>query len=252
MVSFGCPRPSPSGRNVPWRGDEGLGLFVAPICGTVGVPSCRRGRTNGRSVTGRRSRGSTKRAAGYLSARRSVARARPAVCAADAAARDRRLLARASAARRSPGAGAGGKAAARRTAGLGGSAARNGGLPATFRTPPAPYRERAYARGPGFCCVCGQPVYRFGWHVDLWDAGPNKNATWHCACVIAWQFWNAPSGEARLASAPAGPALRAERRPACGRPPKSIIACRCSGCGANCATRRGRSCSTTGACRTCR
>jgi hypothetical protein len=24
------------------------------------------------------------------------------------------------------------------------------------------------------------------------------NANWHCACVIAWQFWNAPSGYARL------------------------------------------------------
>jgi hypothetical protein len=75
---------------------------------------------------------------------------------------------------------------------------RKSGLPITFRTPPAPYRERAYTLGPGFCCVCGQPVYRFGWHVDLWDAGPNKNANWHCACVIAWEFWNAPSGEAAL------------------------------------------------------
>jgi hypothetical protein len=75
---------------------------------------------------------------------------------------------------------------------------RKNGLPATFRAPPAPYRERAYAKGPGFCCVCGQTVYRFGWHVDLWDTGPNKNATWHCACVIAWQFWNAPSGKAGL------------------------------------------------------
>jgi hypothetical protein len=75
---------------------------------------------------------------------------------------------------------------------------RRDGLPTTFRAPPAPYRERAFARGPGFCCVCGQPVYRFGWHVDLWDAGANKNAAWHCACVIAWQFWNAPSGEVRL------------------------------------------------------
>jgi hypothetical protein len=46
--------------------------------------------------------------------------------------------------------------------------------------------------------VCGQPVYRFGWHVDLWDSGANKNANWHCACVIAWEFWNAPSGEAAL------------------------------------------------------
>ena len=71
---------------------------------------------------------------------------------------------------------------------------RKSGLPTTFRTPPAPYRERKYARGAGFCCVCGQPVYRFGWHVDLWNAGTNKNANWHCACVIAWEFWNAPSG----------------------------------------------------------
>jgi len=75
---------------------------------------------------------------------------------------------------------------------------RKAGLPATFRMPPAPYRERAFRRGPGFCCVCGQPVYRFGWHVDLWDAGANRNASWHCACVIAWQFWTAPSGQARL------------------------------------------------------
>jgi hypothetical protein len=72
------------------------------------------------------------------------------------------------------------------------------GLPTTFRAPPAPYRERAFACGSGFCCVCGQPVYRFGWHVDLWDGGPNKNANWHCACVIAWQFWNAPSNEVRF------------------------------------------------------
>jgi hypothetical protein len=77
-----------------------------------------------------------------------------------------------------------------------GKAAR--GLPASFRAPPAPYREKAFARGPGFCCVCGQPVYQFGWHVDLWDKGQNKRATWHCACVIAWQFWNAPSEQAPL------------------------------------------------------
>jgi hypothetical protein len=71
-------------------------------------------------------------------------------------------------------------------------------LPKTFRAPPAPFRERAFARGPGFCCVCGQPVYRFGWHVDLWDAGRNKKAGWHACCVIAWNLWNAPSGYVRV------------------------------------------------------
>jgi hypothetical protein len=75
---------------------------------------------------------------------------------------------------------------------------RKSGLPATFRIPPAPYRERKYSRGAGFCCVCGQSVYRFGWHVDLWETGPNKNANWHSACVVAWQLWNAPSAQARL------------------------------------------------------
>lgn len=75
---------------------------------------------------------------------------------------------------------------------------RADGLPASFRAPPAPYREAAYAKGPGFCCVCGQPVFRFGWHADLWERGPNPNANWHSACVIAWQFWNAPSAQAKL------------------------------------------------------
>ncbi len=72
------------------------------------------------------------------------------------------------------------------------------GLPASFRTPPAPYREHAFAPGAGMCCVCGQPVYRFGWHADLWGRGPNPNAGWHAACVVAWQFWLAPSSCARV------------------------------------------------------
>ena len=64
--------------------------------------------------------------------------------------------------------------------------------------PEATDREGDYALGPGFCCVCGQPVYRLGWHVDLWKSGPNKNAVWHCACVVAWQFWNAPNSQIQL------------------------------------------------------
>jgi hypothetical protein len=75
---------------------------------------------------------------------------------------------------------------------------RKDGLPATFRVPPAPFRERVFSRGPGHCCVCGQPVYRFGWHLDLWGTGANRNATWHAACVIAWQFWTAPSDQVAL------------------------------------------------------
>lgn len=70
-------------------------------------------------------------------------------------------------------------------------------LPASFRLPPTPYREKAYARGPGFCCICGQPVFRFGWHTDLWRAGANRRARWHTACVTAWQFWIAPRDQAR-------------------------------------------------------
>lgn len=68
------------------------------------------------------------------------------------------------------------------------------GLAGTFRLPPSPYREPAHTRGRGHCCLCGQPVFRFGWHRDLWGAGtPNKNAAWHSACVTAWKFWCAPA-----------------------------------------------------------
>ena len=71
-------------------------------------------------------------------------------------------------------------------------------LAASFRFPPAPYREANYSRGPGFCCVCGQPVYALGWHLDLRNGGPNRKAQWHAACVIAWDFWHAPSEHAVL------------------------------------------------------
>ena len=71
---------------------------------------------------------------------------------------------------------------------------RADGLPASFRAPPAPYREAAFSLGPGRCCLCGQPAFRFGWHLDLWDDGrPNRNAAWHAACVAAWKLWTAPS-----------------------------------------------------------
>ena len=96
-------------------------------------------------------------------------------------------------------------------------------LPVSFRAPPAPYREEAFSRGPGHCVVCGQPVYRLGWHVDLWDKGPNKNAVWHTACVTAWQLWNAPSDHANCcANCNAGVARPAAR--GCGGPRRSTTA----------------------------
>lgn len=71
---------------------------------------------------------------------------------------------------------------------------RESGLAGTFRLPPAPYREAAFSRGPGHCCVCGQPVYRLGWHrpPKPGDA-PNRNARWHSACVTAWKLWCDPT-----------------------------------------------------------
>jgi hypothetical protein len=71
-------------------------------------------------------------------------------------------------------------------------------LPASFREPPVPYREPKFSRGEGYCCVCGQPVYRFGWHRDLWKAGLNSKAAWHSACVAAWRLWVAPSDHDRI------------------------------------------------------
>ncbi len=69
----------------------------------------------------------------------------------------------------------------------------------SFRTPPAPFREEAFARGPGHCCICGQPVFKLGWHRDLWGGGrANRNATWHAACVAAWRFWCEPSDQVQI------------------------------------------------------
>src|SRR5829696_5553713 len=35
------------------------------------------------------------------------------------------------------------------------------GLATSFRSPPAPYREKRFSLGRGHCCLCGQPVFRF-------------------------------------------------------------------------------------------
>lgn len=74
-----------------------------------------------------------------------------------------------------------------------GEAGAGGGAQRGFRAPPAPYREPAFAKGAGFCCICGQAVYRYGWHLDLWgDGRPHVRARWHACCVAAWRLWTGP------------------------------------------------------------
>ncbi|PZQ19008.1 MAG: hypothetical protein DI565_01005 [Ancylobacter novellus] len=69
---------------------------------------------------------------------------------------------------------------------------------AGFRLPPQPFRVESEA-GPGRCAICGQPVFRLGWHEDLWNEGaPNARAGWHAACVAAWRFWLAPQTARKL------------------------------------------------------
>lgn len=68
----------------------------------------------------------------------------------------------------------------------------------SFRDPPAPFRTAEFAPGSGHCRVCGRPVYRLGWHRDLWGSGPNARARWHAACVAAWKLWVAPNTQLRM------------------------------------------------------
>ena len=60
---------------------------------------------------------------------------------------------------------------------------RRSGLPFTFRTPPAPYREAEHALGPGFCCVCGQPVHRLAGTLTFGRAVPIRM---RCGTALAW------------------------------------------------------------------
>lgn len=90
------------------------------------------------------------------------------------------------------------------------------GIPRSPRMPPAPYREAAHARGRGACCICGQPVFKFGWHADFSGAGaPNRNASWHAACIAAWKFWIAPHEQVR--------ALKARQQHRCATSGKRLL-----------------------------
>ena len=101
------------------------------------------------------------------------------------------------------------------------------------------------------CGVCGQPVYRFGWHIDLWKPDPTRTRS---GTVLASSLGN--SGMRQVArsdccvGSKVGDALKAAG--GCGGMPKLTIASRCSGSGANTETRLGRNCSIFGGCPTFR
>ena len=125
------------------------------------------------------------------------------------------------------------------------------GPPATFRAPPAPYREPAFARGPRFLLR----VRPAGLSLRLAQRSmgsrpqPRTPAGTPPACGVAvLERAERPRGAAPAA---AGPPLH-ETGDASGRPRRSTIACRCSASGASTATSPGPRCWATGACPTCR
>ena len=120
-------------------------------------------------------------------------------------------------------------------------------LPATFRTPPAPYRERAYALGPGFAVYAGN---RFIASAGMSICGMAVPIRRRLGTAPAWSHGNFGMRRAAKPVSCGGCKRAAAVKPAggCGRPPRLTTASHCFGCGANTATRRGRSCSIIGAC----
>lgn len=123
---------------------------------------------------------------------------------------------------------------------------RGDGLPGTFRIPPAPYRERAYAKGPGFCCV----VSRFTAFRGMWIFGMQDPTKKQAGTPPVWSRGN--SGMRRTSKQHfCGDCRRAAAHRAAddsGSRPKSITASRCFRSGPNTGPRPGRSCCDIGAC----
>ncbi len=96
----------------------------------------------------------------------------------------------------------------------------------SFRTPPAPYREERFAKGPGHCCICGQPVFRFGWHRDFERRRRRPRAMARALCRGLEVLERAERSGPPL-EAPAGTPLRDDRTAAParrrGRPPRPAL-----------------------------
>ncbi len=72
------------------------------------------------------------------------------------------------------------------------------GAASGFRQPPLPWRGIEPVGGR--CVVCGQPVFRLGWHRPIGSAERLGRAAWHACCVVAWKFWTAPADHRKLLS----------------------------------------------------
>ena len=107
------------------------------------------------------------------------------------------------------------------------------GLPATYRTPPAPYRERAYMQGPGFCRRRGgdRCIASVGMSICAMVAPHERKLALRLCDRVAVS--NAPSGDTVGSCGGCKRVAVARAADGCGRAPKLITACRCFEFGAN-------------------
>ena len=118
---------------------------------------------------------------------------------------------------------------------------RRSGLPFTFRTPPAPHRERDYTLGPDSAACAGNLSTALAGTLTFGRAVPTRM---RCGTALAWSPGS--SGMRRVARSnccgvsKVGAALKAPG--GYGGTPKLTIASRFLGSGANTETRLGRGC----------
>ena len=67
---------------------------------------------------------------------------------------------------------------------------------AWHRSPPLPFHSFRHL-GPGYCRVCGQPVFGKGFYRAK-SGPPSKQRTWHDACLSAYMLWTKPNDYAAI------------------------------------------------------
>ena len=128
---------------------------------------------------------------------------------------------------------------------------RRSGVPFTFRTPPAPYREAAHSLGPGFAAYA---VNRFIASAGTLIFGVAVSTRMRSGTVLAWSPGSSGMRQAARFNCCGASKVGAVVKAAggCGGTPKLIIASRCLGFGADTGTRLGRDCWLFGDCPTFR